>query len=423
MLKKVFGFHSEITTVGMYRIWSPFKWMKKLGLMDTQYVKPQKDIYCPLDPPSDTNPDLKYDANVGSIREFYEWADIIVRQKCFSTAWMALIRLTQDRYKLPLIVDNDDDLLHVHPNNPVSSIYKNTTNPQDAARDVKSIKEDEVQSYLDKGYEVMRIGNDIRVGKLKEEWITHYTLRMMQMANAVTVTNENLRQVYLPYNKNVYILPNYIDPDRWDGVEKAPKDTDRVVIGWFGGASHYDDLKVISDVIPDILEKYPNVEFRWCGAFPDFWAELYNTKKYGDRFKYINWHNDVFQWEKHFASFGFDIMLAPLVDTQFNRCKSNIKWMESAMLKIPVVASPVDPYMCIKHKQDGFLAGKYIEWMGCLSRLIESKDLREEFGVRAHERVVRDYNMKDHAWKWADVYEDVRRKHELSKRGIILKVA
>ena len=420
---KLFGFHSENTTVGAYRIWSPFKWMSKLGLHQAKHAPTVNEAYVPLDPPTDANPDPKYNADYGSIREFYEWADLIVRQKCHSTAWMALVRLTQDKYKLPLIVDSDDDMTHVHLNNPVAHLYQATGSPSDAADDVKTIEEKDVQTYLDKGYEVMKIDGEIRVGKLKPEWITHYSLRMMQMANAVTVTNENLRQVYLKWNKNIHIIPNYIDTDRWEGVVKAKSETGRIRVGWFGGASHYDDLMVIKDVIPAILDKYENVEFYWCGAYPDFWQKDHEAKRWGEgRFVILPWLKIVHEWEKHFASFGFDIALAPLIDSQFNRCKSNIKWMESAMLKIPVVASPVDPYMCINHKQDGFLAGKYIEWIKHISNLIESKDLREETGNRAYERVLAEYNLKDHVHKQAGLYERVRQEHELKKHGIVLGV-
>jgi glycosyltransferase involved in cell wall biosynthesis len=221
----------------------------------------------------------------------------------------------------------------------------------------------------------------------------------------------------LPYNKNIFVLPNYIDPVRWEGVQK--KQNDQVTIGWFGGASHLSDLKIIREVIPDLLAKYPNLVVKICGMFPDFLQEAKN--KYPTRLQYVEWEQDVMKWEQHFASMGIDVMLAPLIDSQFNRCKSNIKWMESAMLNIPIVASLVDPYMCIKHKEDGFLAGKYVEWMKYVSQLIESKDLREQIGNTAHERVMKDFNMETHAKDWLDVYEIVRRNNELTKRGVVLK--
>ena len=39
-----------------------------------------------------------------------------------------------------------------------------------------------------------------------------------------------------------------------------------------------------------------------------------------------------------------DIAIAPIKDTEFNRCKSNIKWLEHSMLKTPMVLSDVYPY-------------------------------------------------------------------------------
>lgn len=402
-IMRVMGYSSHMNPIGMYRLYSPLYWMNKLGLHETVPLMPVEGLHVPLDPPTEASPDPRYQVKVGSIREHYAWADLIVRQKCNNSFIMAMLQLVQERYNLPLIVDSDDDMIHTHDDNPASYAYRNSTDPADAAEDVRDIKQSEIEEYEKKGYKIAKFGDIYRAGRFKAEWITYYTLRMMKMADAITVTNNNLRQVYLPYNPNVYVLPNYIDPIRWEGITKAK--SDKVVVGWFGGISHLSDLQVIREVIPDILAKYPDVIVKICGMFPKFW--ITDKEKYGERLQIVKWQQDVTKWEAHFASMGIDVMLAPLIDTQFNRCKSNIKWMESAMLKIPVIASPVEPYLCIQDKKDGFLAGKYYDWMKRLGTLIASPDLRVEIGTNAYNRVIQDFNMKDHAQNWATVYQQV----------------
>lgn len=407
---RIMGYQSENTTAGGYRIWSPLNWLAKLDMAKTRYLKPKDDMYCPLDPPTEKHPDPKYTKEVGSIREHYEWADFIVRQKSFNVQWDSLITLLKDRFNYPLVMDSDDNMLSVNKCNPVAHLYENKTNPMENI--IETTNAEEARKLESEGYMVALFGDTYRCGKFKPEYITHFSLKMMRMADALTVTNEPLKKAYAPYNKNIYVLPNYIDTDRWEGVKNnLQRDSDKqVVVGWYGGQSHQDDMVLIREVIPALFDKYPNVIFKWSGLIPEFWRA--SLKKYKDKFDYMPWTQDTLSWESHFANFGFDIALAPLTDNVFNRCKSNIKWMEAAMLGLPMVASKVEAYMCIQPGKDGYLVDKYLEWMKFIGRLIDSRDLRQEIGGRAKERVLREYNLKDHVYKWRDVYETVRQNHE-----------
>jgi glycosyltransferase involved in cell wall biosynthesis len=56
------------------------------------------------------------------------------------------------------------------------------------------------------------------------------------------------------------------------------------------------------------------------------------------------------------ASFGFDIGIAPLVDCNFNRSKSNLRWLEYSALKIPTVATDISHFrQTVRNGEDGFL--------------------------------------------------------------------
>lgn len=84
-----------------------------------------------------------------------------------------------------------------------------------------------------------------------------------------------------------------------------------------------------------------------------------------------------------------DILLAPLVDTEFNRCKSNLKLIEGMSRKIPVVCSDVIPYnVDIVDGHNGFLipnkkkTTKY--WYKTLKKLILDGDLRNKIGEQLH---------------------------------------
>lgn len=65
----------------------------------------------------------------------------------------------------------------------------------------------------------------------------------------------------------------------------------------------------------------------------------------------------------------FDIGIAPLADTPFNRARSNVKLKEYAALGIPWLASPVGPYAGLGTEQGGRLVGDG-EWEEALRSLI-----------------------------------------------------
>lgn len=74
------------------------------------------------------------------------------------------------------------------------------------------------------------------------------------------------------------------------------------------------------------------------------------------------------------------------------------------MYKIPVVASRIYPYYkdimgvpTIEHEETGLLCDTVDDWVTNLSRLIESKELREKIGENSYNAVVKNWQYKD--WK------------------------
>jgi hypothetical protein len=70
----------------------------------------------------------------------------------------------------------------------------------------------------------------------------------------VSCTTPQLADVIRPFNPNVYILPNAIDPaqPQWK-VTQAVR-SHKPTIGWVGGISHLEDIKLLSGQIKRICE-------------------------------------------------------------------------------------------------------------------------------------------------------------------------
>lgn len=232
-------------------------------------------------------------------------------------------------------------------------------------------------------------------------------LQSMEMADGLIVTTPHLKELYGAYNSDVVIMPNSLDfvGDRkfigWDKV--SVRKHRGVRIGWIGGRSHFSDLMLVAPVIREILEKYPDVTFcmvnsamkESCKALGiKYPFEGLSNAKEADRSVPIN------RYAQFMAHFGFDIGIAPLVDCNFNRSKSNLRWLEYSALKIPCVASMISHFTQTVHDgEDGFLVPNNDPqvWMNRLERLINDVALREGMGRAAYARVKQDFNIRRNA--------------------------
>jgi glycosyltransferase involved in cell wall biosynthesis len=163
---------------------------------------------------------------------------------------------------------------------------------------------------------------------------------------------------------------------------------DKIVIGYASGTStHNQDFALIKPALRTILDHYPDSELWIVGPLDpgNDWGSLTNR---------ISKHKLV-PWRKlPEIQAQFDINLAPLrTDNPFGQSKSEIKYMEAALLRIPTIASPSDAFKyAIKHGDNGFLADSNEEWKQTLERLIEQPKLRSNVGETAYLDVMSRYH-------------------------------
>lgn len=163
-------------------------------------------------------------------------------------------------------------------------------------------------------------------------------LQSLTLADAVMVTTERLAMRVLPYNTNVAIIPNFLDPNDYK-LEKEP--SDKLRVGILGSISHLPDWRLLKGAINRIAknkELAEKCEFYVCGyAETDRnWQEilkLFTVKKNLTVIpkaglpveEYMTLYNNL------------DVCLMPLELTEFNVCKSALKLMECTISKtIPV---------------------------------------------------------------------------------------
>lgn len=241
---------------------------------------------------------------------------------------------------------------------------------------------------------------------------------ILTFADALTVSTAPLKQKLAEHLKKVYnmekpiiIIPNMNDVKQWD-FKPAEKHKDRIVIGYTGSNSHYDDLQMVFPQIAKIMDKHKNVYFEVLGSLTnDEAVKLFScfSKKAKKRCDLIPATSTFREYPKHLASMKWDIGIAPLVDTDFTRSKSPIKFFEYSMYKIPTIASRVYPYYVpsfgrdvITHDETGLLV-KPSEWFNALEDLILNKEKRIALGERAYEHVKQN-------WQYNDEFSDALTK-------------
>lgn len=209
--------------------------------------------------------------------------------------------------------------------------------------------------------------------------------------------------------KPIHVIPNAIDFQVWDNLapEKfLEKPEGRVRIIYTGCGNHGGDLDIVKPVLIALLDEFPNLDLVLTKMRPEF-----------DPFKGINHPRITIidQWAPisvyplMVKGWKGDIGIAPLRDNDFNRAKSNLRWLEYSALKIPTVASNVRPFAeSIKDSQTGLLCSTKQEWYDALSVLIKDASVRESVGRHAYDDVKERFNMDKIAEQYASILREIR---------------
>jgi len=221
----------------------------------------------------------------------------------------------------------------------------------------------------------------------------------LKAADAVIVSTENLKKIYKPENKKIYVVKNGVDFGIWDRLKKPKKRNKKIRIAWQGGWHHFEDLNILSGVIPKIAKKY-DVEFHFFGFMPDY------LKACGIFHEMVA----VNKYPRMMTDLNPDIILAPLHDNLFNRSKSNLRVLEAGAMKKAIIASSNKnlPYaQTLTDGKDGLLVNSTEEWVSAIGLLIEYPNLREELGNNLYRKVKTDYNIKDIAKEYQGILRKI----------------
>jgi hypothetical protein len=200
--------------------------------------------------------------------------DILMLQRPFQKAAVELCQYAKSM-SMPVWVDYDDNLFGVPPENKSFQTYNNP---------------DIIQNIKD----------------------------CLQAADVVSVPTEYLRQVYAPYNQDIHVIPNAFNDTMFRRGEQKPREKKAI---WRGPDSHIYDLMSYGPSINQVTKEFPEWSFIFMGFYPWFLAETDN--------KGFLPGLDIIMYYKKMVDLNASICHVPLHDNPFNRCRSNIAYLEA----------------------------------------------------------------------------------------------
>lgn len=294
---------------------------------------------------------------------------------------------------------------------------------------------------------------------VKQEKIDEHIKNNLRVSKYVTTTTSVYADIIKKINPNVYVLPNSINPDE-SQFKAVTEPSDKIRFGWLGGSSHLKDLELLKGTVNKLSPLKDKFEMYVCGfdlrgtvteinpqtgekkqrpikpsetvwaRYEEFFTDNYKMinedyKKFllnfreeeyeGAHFYHRVWTKPVTSYAKNYSR--FDVSLAPIKDTLFNRAKSQLKVIEAGFYKKALIASNVGPYTIdLKHALDNgkFTDGNALlvnkdrnhgDWSKFMKKLIQNPSWVEDLGERLYETVKDTYNLNTVTKNRAELYK------------------
>lgn len=197
-------------------------------------------------------------------------------------------------------------------------------------------------------------------------------IRHLHMADLVTTTHERLAEKIYTYNKNVILCPNAIPNHEYFKIDR--QESERVRLFWQGSITHEKDIELLKNPFRR-LNKSKTLNVIAGYTKHDAWDRMVSSYTNGLNLPGVVLpSSSPMEYYKNYAY--ADICLAPLISSEFNSFKSNLKILEAAHAELPVIASRVHPYL----KMPVLYAEKQTDWFKHINNLVNNPQLRKDIG-------------------------------------------
>lgn len=272
-----------------------------------------------------------------------------------------------------------------------------------------------------------------------------HTIASLKYVDAVTCTTKYLAEKIRPYNKNVFIIENAINPNQPQFIPQEEK-SERMRFGWIGGQCHLPDLKTL---VPSIQRFYidknlvknaqlilggftltsPIKEENEYIKFEKIFTNNYRgvtSEQSGELLRYHADHNSTTEvyrriYGTDIYNYGFiyksiDVALAPLRYNDFNLCKSELKILEAGFMKKAIICSDLPNYR-FKNTYKVTTDKNNSGWFNAIKSLAMNRNKAQDMALALHEEVSTYYHIDNinkkriQLWKNISSYSSPLSRH------------
>jgi len=210
---------------------------------------------------------------------------------------------------------------------------------------------------------------------------------MARHAAMVLVSSPVLKQRLAHLNAEIRVVPNALDEALWfTGKKPFRRESKNVRILYMGTMTHSRDLELLEEPMRLLKAEFGSaVELDLIGIMPesskrDWFNVIPVPAIYGHSYPlFAEWIRKENNWD-----FG----VAPLVDDEFNRCKSYIKYLDYAALGLAGVFSSIDVFEgVVRQGETGLLVPDADSWYDAMRLLVTDAKLRRTMGAAAYRNV------------------------------------
>jgi len=221
--------------------------------------------------------------------------------------------------------------------------------------------------------------------------------QFLKLAHIVKVDSPELgRYIETVFNRPTVFFAASVDFEWLDGVQRVPRQSGPLVIGYEGGSK--EEFAPVVAAIRRILKYYGGfVSFEFIGYMPPGLEGLPNIT-------YIEGGVEYRTFIRSLKQRSWDIGIAPLSTTLFNNGKTNNKLREYSACGIPGIYSDSPVYRpWVTHGVTGYLVPHTEEgWYAGLSTMIENPALREQIRIQAETQARELFSLEGSADGWRE---------------------